>query len=265
RRQVDTEGSTHEEILRKTDLAQAAGRFEEAPFSPGRDEVGTLARAFADLLARLRAERARELAFLALASHELRTPIAALRAALEGLLARGGAGPRDLARLRDQALRVEELAENLLALSRAQAREVTRAWVNLAELLGSVFDRFQPLALRFGRELFLEAEPLEVEADPRLLEQALNNLVYNALIHGKGRVFLRAFPGEKGAALEVADEGEGLGLQAREGLGLRVVRAVAEALGAGLTLENAPGLRVRFTFPSARGPLLKPEPEGSGR
>ncbi len=241
-------------LLPLVTLAQAAERFEEAPLSPRPDEVGALAQAFGRLLQRLKAERKREQAFLALASHELKTPIAALRAALEGLLQRGQADREALFRLRNQALRMEVLAENLLTLSRAQAGEARWEEVDLGEAAGAAFDRFQPLALRMGRELALEAQPIRVQADPRLLEQALNNLVYNALLHGKGTVWIRAFHQGPSAVLEVEDEGPGLLEPRREGLGLRVVRAVAKALGAELRLENLKGLRARLVFGQGKPP-----------
>lgn len=230
-------------------LAQAAERFEEASLPPGRDEVGVLAQAFGRLLERLKEERRREQAFLALASHELKTPIAVLRAALEGLLQKGQADREALSKLRNQALRMEVLAENLLTLSRAQAGEAHREEVDLAEAAGAAFDRFQPLALRMGREIVLEAQPLRVRADPRLLEQALNNLVYNALLHGMGTVWIRTFHQGPFSVLEVEDEGPGLPKNRREGLGLKVVQAVAQALGADLSLENTRGLRARLVFP----------------
>ncbi|MGC8967180.1 MAG: HAMP domain-containing sensor histidine kinase [Thermus sp.] len=247
-------------------LAEAASRFQAPEAIPGRDEVASLAQAFARLLAALKEERAREQAFLALASHELKTPVAAFRVGLEGLLAQERVDREALRRLKAQAERLEALAENLLALSRAGAQDVRLAEVDLYALLSEAFDRFQPLAVARGRELTLEGEPQKVVADPRLLERALNNLVQNALLHGQGAVRLRVGREGEGVYLEVEDQGPGPSPRAEEGLGLRVVRQVAEALEATLLLLPGPPFRARLLFRprSGKGPTLPPGVGSSG-
>lgn len=237
-------------------LAEGALRFQVVEPPDGRDEVARLAQAFAQLLRTLKEERKREQAFLALASHELRTPIAAFRVGLDRLLKAPHLERETLARLKAQAERLEAMAENLLALSRAQAQDLRLSEVDLEELAGVVFDRFQPWAVAQGRELVLECQPARTVGDPRLLERALNNLVQNALLHGQGTVFLRTGMADGRPYLEVRDEGPGLSPKAREGIGMRVVRQVAEALGADLILVNEEGLRVRLLFrpPSASTP-----------
>ncbi|MEZ0321426.1 MAG: HAMP domain-containing sensor histidine kinase [Thermus sp.] len=235
-------------------LAEGAERFQVVDVPSGRDEVARLAQAFARLLAALKAEREREARFLALASHELKTPITAFRVGLETLLRAKEVDRETLKRLKQQAERLEALAENLLALSRAQAQDLRWGEVNLAQIAGEVFDRFQPLAVAQGREIALEAEAATVLADPRLLERALNNLVQNALLHGRGAVGLRVGRVKGQAFVEVWDEGPGPEDPLREGLGMRIVRQVAEALGAELTFHYQGGYAVRLTFRSASGP-----------
>jgi signal transduction histidine kinase len=244
-------------------LAEAASRFQPPGPTPGRDEVARLAQAFARLLSTLKEERAREQAFLALASHELKTPVAAFRVGLESLLAQERVDREALRRLKAQAERLEALAENLLALSRAGAQDLRPAEVDLYALLSEAFDRFQPLAVARGREIGLEGEPTRVRADPRLLERALNNLVQNALLHGQGSIRLRVGREEEGVYLEVEDQGPGPRAPAQEGLGLRVVRQVAEALGGTLLLLPGPPFRARLLFrpASGKGPRL---PSGAG-
>ncbi|WP_038042462.1 sensor histidine kinase [Thermus tengchongensis] len=241
-------------------LAEGALRFQVVEPPDGRDEVAQLAQAFARLLATLKEERERERAFLALASHELRTPIAAFRVGLERLLKAPAPDRETLRRLKVQAERLEALAENLLALSRAQAQDLRLLEVDLPEVAGLAFDRFQPLAVAKGRELVLEAQPARAVADPRLLERVLNNLVHNALLHGQGTVYVRTGMVGGRAYLEVKDEGPGPSPRAREGLGLRVVRQVAEALGADLHLAREDGFLIRLLFrpPSATSPSMNP-------
>ncbi|WP_022797581.1 sensor histidine kinase [Thermus islandicus] len=248
-------------------LAEAALRFEPIPPLPGRDEVASLAQAFAQLLRTLKEERAREQAFLALASHELKTPIAAFRVGLESLLAQERVDREALKRLKVQAERLEALAENLLALSRAGAQDLRLAEVDLYALVSEAFDRFQPLAVALGRELVLEGVSARVAADARLLERALNNLVQNALLHGQGTVRLRVGQDAEGAYLEVEDQGPGPSSRAREGLGLRVARQVALALGGSLVLVPGPPFRARLRFrpDSASFPrLLSGAPSSGG-
>ena len=88
----------------------------------------------------------------------------------------------------------------------------------------------------------LDDRAAPVRADPRLLEQALNNLVASALRHGaRGCVTVRSGVAPAGAFLEVADEGSGFPERPTEGLGLRVVREVAAAHGG--RLEASSGVR----------------------
>ena len=235
-------------------LTVAAERFEEGEDVPGisgSDEPARLAASFADLLARLRAERRREQAFLAFAAHELRTPIAALRAGLEG----ASSGKVDasidfLGRLQREALRLERLAENLLVLSRAEARELRAEPVAVSDIAADAYDRLQPLALASGVEIDLRTEgTATVRGDARLLGQALNNLVSNALRHGRGPVTLSCGAEDGQAFLEVSDAGPGMPERPREGLGLRVVRAVAAAHGGDVRFERDGLTRVRVVLP----------------
>jgi signal transduction histidine kinase len=238
-------------------LAQAARGFSEeaeVPLYQGQDEVAELARSFAELLGRLRAQRRWERQFLAFSAHELRTPIAAFRASLEAAMLRGVLGPAQIGRLHREALRLERLAQNLLALSRAEAGEVRPQALDLADLLREAYDRFQPLALERGFDLRLEARAVWVWADPGLLEQALGNLLSNALWHGRpGEVGLFCGADGEEAWLEVTNAiaaGQG---SAAEGLGLRVVRAVAQSLGGRFELSLGSFARARLVLPLQLG------------
>lgn len=237
-------------------LTEAAKGFEAGGLVPsiqGRDEAATLAQAFAGLLDDLKEQREREQRFLAYAAHELRTPLSAFRASLEAARIKGRLEPEQLSRLHREALRLEALAQNLLALSRAEAGEVRGQPLDLADLASEAFDRFQPLALERGLELDLEANPAPTHADPRLLEQALNNLVANALRYtASGKVTLKSGQEDGQAYLEVADTGPGLRMHTPEGLGLRVVRAVVAAHHGRADFKSGQGLRVRLWFRAFR-------------
>ena len=242
-------------------LTQATRRFDaggSVPALSGNDEAATLAKAFAALLERLRGERERERHFLAYAAHELRTPLSALRATLEAAQLRGEPLGLDFVRrLYREAQRLERFAQNLLALSRAEAGEVRAERLDLADIAALAYDRFQPLALERGFELHLNAEPASAFADPRLLEQALNNLVINAIHHTpKGDILIGSGVADEAVFLEVADGGPGPGTNVQEGLGLRVVRSVAEAHGGSFTFEKHSGTKACLKFKPAPDLLL---------
>lgn len=239
-----------------SELAGAAAGFDEGmpiPDVPGRDEPAMLARSFGDLLARLKNQRRREQSFLAFAAHELRTPLSALRAGLEAArFGRVEVDPSFVDRLHGEALRLERLAQNLLALSRAEGEGMRVDELELAGLAAAAYDRFLPLALERGLELTLNNEDAPALADERLLQQALDNLIANALrCTVKGSVSIRSGSRADGSFLEVKDTGAGLPADLREGLGLRVVRAVARAHEGEFTLTDESGARAVLTLPRA--------------
>lgn len=234
-------------------LTEAASRFEDAADVPeisGAGEPAKLARSFAALLTRLRAERQREQQFLAYAAHELRTPISALRAGLEA--ARSQKIPADadmLERLYREALRLETLAQNFLALSRAEAGEVRATAIDLSDIAADAYDRFQPLALTKGLELKLNNASAPTEGDARLIEQALNNLLANALrCTANGTIVICSGHTNEQAFLEVCDTGSGLPDPIPEGLGLRVVRAVAKVHKGRFELASDIGTRASLSL-----------------
>jgi len=236
-------------------LSEATERVHEPgelPAIPGTDEPARLARAFAALLARLRDERRREHRFLAYAAHELRTPLTGLRAGLEA--ARSGrleATPELIGRLHHEASRIETLAQNLLALSTAEVGDASIQAIDLERLAADAYDRFLPLALERGVSLELEASNAPVDGDARLLDQALGNLVMNALKATRsGSVVIAGGSDDGRAWLEVRDTGSGYDpVSAGTGLGLRVVRAVARAHGGDFDIEGGHGTRARLWLP----------------
>jgi heavy metal sensor kinase len=239
---------------------------ERLPVPPADDEIGRLGETLNAMLARLESALARERTFVADASHELRTPLALLKTELE-LALRRPRPPEELERaLRsaaDETDRLAQLAEDLLVLARSDRGELPlrRERVVVRSLLERVAERFSRRAAEAGRTLAVDAPAgLAVDADALRLEQALGNLVDNALRHGGGAIVLAA--GDEGAVvtLHVADEGAGFphellpraferfarGDEARSGggtgLGLAIVDVIARAHGGSAHAGNrAPG------------------------
>jgi heavy metal sensor kinase len=232
------------------------------PEPEGDDEIARLARTLNAMLARLEAGLERERRFVAEASHELRTPLASLKAELELALRR----PRSADELRaaiasgvEETDRLAALADDLLVLARSdegRLRIEPRPF-EVRPLLETVAGRFAARAEAAGLALEVDAPvALEVQGDPDRLEQALGNLVDNALRYGAGTVRLQARAEDSSFALSVSDEGDGFapeflpraferfsradGARSRgaAGLGLAIVQAIARAHGGTVTAAN---------------------------
>ncbi len=182
------------------------------PVPEGGDELAQLGDTLNEMLDRLERSAERERGFVASASHELRTPLALLRAELE-LALREGRSPEELreavASAASESDRLVQLAEDLLVLARADEGRlpVRPEQLDAAELLATTARRFEARASGAGRELRV-VEPARdgqrgrleapngfvLHADRLRAEQALANLVDNALRHGDGAVELPPSP-----------------------------------------------------------------------
>lgn len=251
---------------------------ERLPVPDTGDEIEALGRTFNELLARLDAALARERRLLSDASHELRTPLTVLQTGIQVALRR----ERDVDELRaalesaeHEAGRVTRIAEDLLVVARAdQGRLPLRLEpLDTGELLENAVGRARPAAESSGRQLRAESDGLAraVRADRDRASQALDNLVANALAHGRGAVRLVARDAGEQIELHVIDEGPGFpedlearaferfsqGEEARSsegsGLGLAIVAAIARAHGGGVGARNLPGggADVWITLPAA--------------
>ena len=224
------------------------------PLPEANDEVRRLGETLNEMLERLRTAFERERRFVADAAHELRTPIAVVRAELDAAVRAPDAGPlarESLGQALAECDRLAALADDLLVLARAADGALP---VRLEALDAAAELRApgcaSPAAAAGGRALRVDAPAgLELDADPLRLRQALGNLVDNALRHGDGEVILRARRDDGAVELEVADEGAGFGDavagraferftrgdEARSGggagLGLAIVRTIADAHG----------------------------------
>jgi signal transduction histidine kinase len=229
-----------------------------------------------ELVDRLERSVKRERGFVASASHELRTPLALLKGELE-LALRSGRSPDELRAAIESAAeesdRLVQLAEDLLVLARFDEDKlpVRAEELQLDELLRTVARRFES---RAEDRLRIDADPgLAVTADRLRIEQALSNMVDNALRHGTGTVTLSAAESGGSVELGVRDQGPGFppelidtaferftrGDRARSrggtGLGLAIVDAVARAHGGEARAENKAGggAVVVIELPGGRG------------
>jgi len=231
---------------------EAEGRL---PVPPSHDEIQRLGDTLNAMLGRLQAVLARERSFVSDASHELRTPLAILRTELE--LALRGHSSRDeledaVRSAAEETERLNQLADDLLVIARSdQGRLPVRlAEIDARALLEGVAHRFAARARDERRTLRAEpANGLTLTADRARLEQALANMVDNALRHGEGDVVLSAAQENGQVELHVRDRGPGFPSEflpsaferfsradeARSrggtGLGLAITSAVAKAHG----------------------------------
>ena len=247
---------------------------ERLPLPAADDELRRLAETLNSMLDRIEETLARERVFVADASHELRTPLAILRAELD--LAQLPERTRDELReairsASEEVDRLSRLAEDLLVIARAdQGRlPIKREQVAVRELLERVAARFATRAAETGRGVSVDAEPgLRAGLDVLRVEQALGNLVDNALRHGSGEIRLAARSSDGALLIEVADAGGGFpeGFEAvaferftrgdagrtgtGAGLGLSIVRAIATAHGGEVeVVRGAAPATVRVELP----------------
>jgi signal transduction histidine kinase len=227
-----------------------------------RDEMQRLALTLNEMLDRNYAAFAKERRFVADASHELRSPLAILKMELEEALS-GHKSERELrsalASADSETDRISHLARDLLTLAQADEGRlrVEPASLRVAVLLERVRQRFARRARSEGRNIVAVAsEELAVHADPLRVEQALSNLVDNAIRHGAGTIVLSANHRDGFVDLRVTDDGQGfpevylelaferfsrpdLGRTSEgTGLGLSIVWSIARAHGGDAHVAN---------------------------
>ena len=247
------------------------------PVPPARDELSRLAETLNEMLERLEAAFAHERRFVADASHELRTPLALLRTELELALRRPRTHDELEATVRsaaEETERLSKLASDLLLIARSDQGPLPlrREAVSGRELLAATERRFTTRATELGRTVAVEpGDDEELSADRERVEQALGNLVENALVHGAGTVELSLRRNDGEVELHVRDEGPGFPLafaprafdrfsradEARghggSGLGLAIVAAIAEAHGGAARVAANGHADVWLTLPATSG------------
>jgi len=256
------------------------------------EEVQPLVDSLNGLLGRLGGALSQQRRFIADAAHELRTPLTALKLQLQ--LAERAREPAERERaflaLREGISRAQHVVEQLLTLARAEpeANSASRGPVDLMELAQAALLAYEAPATAAGRKLSLELRdgPLVTHGDRAALRALLDNLLDNALRHGRAdrsvpgtevpgtnvpdTIFVRAYraaPNE--GVLEVEDAGPGIPAEERErvfdrfyrgeeaseggsGLGLAIVRRIAQTHGGRVELAEGAGgkgLRARAILP----------------
>jgi signal transduction histidine kinase len=243
-------------------LAAAAGRLGDGDFSvrsersgvPELDDVGA---ALDSTAARLDELIRRERAFSADASHQLRTPLQALRIELEALELRGDA-PREIAAAIAQVDRLTATIDTLLAVARDAAPG--EASVDLGELLDDAESRWRGTLAESGRPLRLRLQTAggRARASAPVVSEVLDVLLDNAARHGAGPVTMTLRRRDGWLAVDVSDEGQGFadvataferrgGDGSGHGIGLALARSLADAEGGRLSIAD-PGPHPTLTL-----------------
>ena len=283
-RQVESGSTALRQAARS--LGDDGGQFRP-PEMPLAAEFAALSRELADTSQKLTRSRAREQALeqsrrqlVAWVSHDLRTPLAGLRAMAEALEDGLAADPpRYHKQMRAESERLATMVDDLFELSRIQSGtlNLSALQITLDDLVSDVLASTDVLAQDHGVQLNGQAaRQLTVLADPRELSRALTNLMTNAIRHTPpgGSVYVEARPERANVLLTVADGCGGIpeadlphvfdlawrGTDARSpapdsgaGLGLAIVRGIAEAhQGSVRVLNDGDGCRFELRLPACR-------------
>ena len=256
-------------ITRQARAITAANIGDRPPVHAARDEIHDLAATMNDMLGRLEAAQTRQRQFIADASHELRSPVAASRAQLE--VAAANPNRTDWEATAATVLVEQEhlghLIDSLLALSRLdETGAETREDVDLDDLVAA--EAARPHLTPVSADV---ANPVRVVADGALVARALRNLVDNAARHAAGQVTVTLHRDGDQAVIDVDDDGPGIPADQRErvldrftrvdeardrqrggaGLGLAIAREVMRVHNGELGITDSPlgGARVTMSLP----------------
>jgi len=247
------------------------------------DELDRLAETINRMLDRIERHVDQVQQFTADASHELRSPLAALRGNAEVALTRNRPA-EELRRVLENSIehydRLSRIAEDLLLLAKADTGHqiVRKEGVRLGRAVRSVADLYGPMACDHGIELVLgDCQEIRLEGDGARLRQLIGNLLDNAIKNTKtrGRITVSLTPMNGNARLEISDTGSGIPAhhlsrvfdrfyrvdRARSaqhggtGLGLSICRMIAECHGGSIDIASSPGegTSVVVTIPLDRG------------
>jgi two-component system sensor histidine kinase BaeS len=247
--------------------ALAGGRSPSPVPVEGSTELAALAASFNEMAEQLARARDAERSFLLSVSHELKTPLTAIRGYSEALGEGAVAADEAAATIRQEARRLERLVRDLLDLARMNRSEfaVHRQPIDLGEIAREAAQRYEQEARAYGVVLEADAAaPAPAEGDPDRVLQIVSNLVENALRSTPpgGAVRLRAEPGlvaveDTGLGLPEEDlaraferfylyDRHGRGRPLGSGLGLAIVKELAEAMGGSVAVRSAVGAGTIF-------------------
>jgi two-component system OmpR family sensor kinase len=267
------------EVTQVADAIAGGQRDRRAESYAGNTEANQLAREVNAMLDRVVAVEDRLRTFVSDASHELRTPVTAIKGFTDlyrnGDLADRGELDEAMRRIGQESRRMEALVDDLLLLARLdEERPLERSGVDLAPLIDDAV--LDAAATHPSRSVAADCERgIVVPGDESHLRQVLANLVRNALVHGGpgATVTVSAYSRPGVVVVDVCDDGAGMDVTAAAhafdrfwrsdagrvrshagaGLGLPIVRAIVEAHGGRVTLDTGPGsgTRVRVALPLA--------------
>lgn len=265
--------------------AIARGEFSVRVEMGGRDEVTGLAHSFNTMAAQLEAaERSKQELdqlrrnLIAWIGHDLRTPLASVRAMVEamadGVVDDQATRVRYLRTAKRDLAALSDLIDDLFDMAQMDAGgiKLDRSLNSISDLISDALESFGSAAQDKGVVLTGLAAPGvdPVYVDARQISRVLNNLIGNAIRHtpAGGNIKVHAYPARNGVVVEVTDSGEGIrpedmphifdqfyrGERSRSrttggsGLGLAIARAIVEAHGGNIRAESTVGAGARFTF-----------------
>jgi signal transduction histidine kinase len=280
-RQLGRQALGELDVIRGTLAAVGDGRRDVRTGIAGRDEIARVAADVDQTIARLGAEENARRTLIAAVSHDLRTPITSLQLladAIDDEIADAETRRGYAARMGTHVRALAALIDDLFELTRLESGELqwTMQRVRLDALVQETVEAMLPAAEAQAISMRAElAEGLEpTAANPERLQRVLFNLLQNAIRHtpADGSVTVRAVAVDGGVEVEVADDGTGIAADDRPrvfepffrggsdaarsdtgaGLGLAISRAIVEAHGGRMWLEDVPaGTAVRFRLPAA--------------
>jgi signal transduction histidine kinase len=277
-----------ERIRRTVTEITAADLSRRVPQPAARDEIGQLAHTMNDMLGRLEDSARRQRRFVADASHELRSPLAAIRTSLDVGLAHPQTAPwpQIAQRAARQSERLETLIHQLLVLAKSDDRQLAtrRVPVDLVQLV----DEVKATSLAEGVEIdVVRRDDAVAVGDPESLSRLVRNIVDNAVRYASRQVRISVIDSPpEGVGIEIADDGPGIPAAERErvfdrfvrldasrdratgssGLGLAIAQEIASAHDGSITIDEAPagGALVAIRLPRAEAESGTQVP-GAGR